>query len=351
MSALGIKNAVNTVHEFATGSLSAEECFCMVLSLLGEEQTKLQFHNLVLRAGLSHNGLLWKQVDNIYTNYFATLTYETYTGLEVNPEEVESFGEKLDLELASALSVADFSSATAKVSSATDTAHFGSINVPTYASKIKTTQICETRSLKVSGKYAESSEELKVNGAINDRRHVQHQSDAPTLHDHSCGPREPAMSARTKPEGHASKRKKKKKKAQSQHHSHGPIHHIGNKPVIYWLRRDLRLYDNPALTAAFQSNASVILTFLWSEEEEAPLAAGGATKYWLHFALSELNRAVQQEYGNRIVFDKVQDSHREMLSLVSEVGAGCVVMNNLYEPCLAARDDKISASLQSRGGF
>ena len=130
----------------------------MVLSLLGEEQTKLLFHNLVLKAGLSHNGLLWKQVDNIYTNYFATLTYETYTGLEVYPEEVESFGEKLDLELASALSVADFSSATATVSSATDTPHFGSINVPTYAGKIKTTQNCETRSLKVSGKYAENSE-------------------------------------------------------------------------------------------------------------------------------------------------------------------------------------------------
>lgn len=233
---------MNTVHELITGSLSAEECFCMVLSLLGEEQTKLQFHNLVLRAGLSQNGLLWKQVDNIYTNYFATLTYETYTGLEVYPEEAESFGEKLDLELASALSVADLSSATAKMSSATDNPHFGSVNVPTYASKIKTPQNCEKRSLKVSGRYAESSEPLKVNGAINDRRH-QHQSDAPTLHDDSCGPREQAMSARTKPEEHASKKKKKKKKAQSQHHSHGPIHYIGNKPVIYWLRRDLRLYS------------------------------------------------------------------------------------------------------------
>lgn len=38
---------------------------------------------------------------------------------------------------------------------------------------------------------------------------------------------------------------------------------------------------------------------------------------------------MQQEYSNRMVFGKVQDSHREMLSLVSEVGAECVVMNNI----------------------
>ncbi|KAK7114906.1 hypothetical protein V1264_000887 [Littorina saxatilis] len=127
------------------------------------------------------------------------------------------------------------------------------------------------------------------------------------------------------------------------------MRHISNKPVIYWLRRDLRLHDNPALVAAHETNSPVILAFLWNETEEGPLAAGGATKYWLHFALRELDNAVQREYSNRIVFRKAADSQKEILSLVSETGAGSVVMNNLYEPCLKARDDKISASLQLKG--
>ena len=108
------------------------------------------------------------------------------------------------------------------------------------------------------------------------------------------------------------------------------MRHISNKPVIYWLRRDLRLHDNPALVAAFEQNAPVVMAFLWNEEEEGPLAAGGATKYWLHFALKELNSAMQNEYGNRILFRKVDSSQKEIVSLVEEVGAGSVVMSNLF---------------------
>lgn len=344
MSVSGITDAVNIVHEFSKGSLSAEECFCMVLSVLGEEQTKLQFHNIVFKAGLPQNGLLWKQVHDVHTDYFASLTCEDFQTWEINPEEAESFGEKLDLELALALSVTEFSSARAKESSATDTV--SSVCVPSYASKIKTPQNCVPSSLALTGRALERSEPLKLNGAVSNRNCL-HQSDELISQEDGSETRHPAKSNQTNPEESTSKRKKKKKKAQSQYH--GPGRHICNKPVVYWLRRDLRLYDNPALVAASESNAPVILTFLWNEGEEGPLAAGGATKYWLHFALSELNSAVQREYNHRIVFRKVADSHRELLSLVAEVGAGSVVMNNLYEPCLTARDDKICAALQSQG--
>lgn len=53
-------------------------------------------------------------------------------------------------------------------------------------------------------------------------------------------------------------------------------------PVLLWFRRDLRLCDNPALSAALQVGAPVIPFFIWSpEEEEGPgvtVAMGGACK-------------------------------------------------------------------------
>lgn len=53
-------------------------------------------------------------------------------------------------------------------------------------------------------------------------------------------------------------------------------------PVLLWFRRDLRLCDNPALTAALEVGAPVIPVFIWSpEEEEGPgttVAMGGACK-------------------------------------------------------------------------
>merc|ERR550532_1834837 len=66
------------------------------------------------------------------------------------------------------------------------------------------------------------------------------------------------------------KRGKKKKKKKEE-----------DSAVLLWFRRDLRLYDNPALVTACSLGKPVIPLFLWNEEEEGRLAAGGATKVWL----------------------------------------------------------------------
>lgn len=54
-------------------------------------------------------------------------------------------------------------------------------------------------------------------------------------------------------------------------------------PVLLWFRRDLRLWDNPALIGALELGAPVIPVFIWSpEEEEGPgitVAMGGACKF------------------------------------------------------------------------
>ncbi|XP_076449244.1 deoxyribodipyrimidine photo-lyase-like [Babylonia areolata] len=335
MSRKGSGDTVRIVQQFMKGTLSSEECFCMILSLLGEEKTKHEFHNILrtVSSDQCQNVLLVKELSNIYTNYFASLCVVNEQQ-EKLADHAQCFGEQLDLELALALSTNDTKTSSASHGAST-TSHDsnkpqivdGGI-LPSYASKLKSTE--DLKIFKLSNQFSE--------------RPGSPVSDVPAKQkdQHIFGTESKIVSG-----GEVSKHKKKQRRTNQK--QQGPMRHIHNKPVIYWLRRDLRLHDNPALVAAFEKNAPVVLAFLWNEEEEGALAAGGATKYWLHFALKQLDSSIQREYSNRILFRKVENSHREIKLLVKETGARTVVFNNLYEPWLKQRDDQISASLKSQG--
>ena len=57
-------------------------------------------------------------------------------------------------------------------------------------------------------------------------------------------------------------------------------------PSIVLFRRDLRVADNPALTAAMQAGPAVALYVLDDDADGRPL--GGAARWWLHHALERL---------------------------------------------------------------
>ena len=120
-------------------------------------------------------------------------------------------------------------------------------------------------------------------------------------------------------------------------------------PVILWLRRDLRLYDNPALVFACSLSRPVVPVFLWNEEEEGREAAGGATKAWLEQALKVFSQALNDRYGSRLLLRRTGSVHDEMVKLVQETGAKDVVWTALYEPALKERDDRIENSLKKMG--
>jgi len=125
------------------------------------------------------------------------------------------------------------------------------------------------------------------------------------------------------------------------------------KPTLYWIRKDLRLYDNIALTTAVAFDAPVIPTFIWSEEEENSnmkiSAAGGATKVWLHEALKTLTKDYGDKLGSRIIFRKSSSTLQELKNLISETGAANVVFTDAYEPWLDARDNLIESELVKLG--
>ncbi|WP_029006797.1 cryptochrome/photolyase family protein [Azospirillum halopraeferens] len=114
-------------------------------------------------------------------------------------------------------------------------------------------------------------------------------------------------------------------------------------PVIVWFRRDLRLADNPALSAAADSGAPVIPLFIAEEDG----TDGAASRWWLHGSLEALAAGLQR-LGTPLVLRR-GDPAAVIRHLVEETGAGTVLWNRRYDPAGVARDRAIKADLRQRG--
>jgi len=117
--------------------------------------------------------------------------------------------------------------------------------------------------------------------------------------------------------------------------------------TIVWLRRDLRLADNPALQAALEEGGALVPLYIHAPDEEAPWAPGAASKAWLHRSLRALSESLQAR-GSRLLL-RSGGSVAILRELLRETGAGAVYCNRLYEPAAIARDERVFASLREAG--
>ena len=120
-----------------------------------------------------------------------------------------------------------------------------------------------------------------------------------------------------------------------------------NTPSILWLRLDLRLADHPALEAASRGDRPVVPVFIWSPEEEAPWAPGGASKWWLHQSLAALDASLR-EVGSRLVIRRgpTLDTLR---ALAKETGADSIYWSHHSAPAVIARDANLKRVLCGDG--
>jgi deoxyribodipyrimidine photo-lyase len=118
-------------------------------------------------------------------------------------------------------------------------------------------------------------------------------------------------------------------------------------PSIVWFRQDLRLADNPALTAALARGAPVVPVFVLDEDTEGMRAMGGASRWWLHHSLSALADDLAAR-GCTLVLRRGAAA-RVIATLADETGAGAAFWNRCYEPGAVARDTAIKSALQERG--
>jgi deoxyribodipyrimidine photo-lyase len=118
-------------------------------------------------------------------------------------------------------------------------------------------------------------------------------------------------------------------------------------PVLVWLRLDLRLKNNPALTAAAARRRPVVPVFIWAPEEEDGWQPGAASRWWLHQSLESL-QADLKKLGSRLILRR-GPSLGTLRSLVRETGADAVFWNRRYEPALRRRDAQVQQSLRADG--
>ncbi|WP_019626798.1 deoxyribodipyrimidine photo-lyase [Thioalkalivibrio sp. ALJT] len=118
-------------------------------------------------------------------------------------------------------------------------------------------------------------------------------------------------------------------------------------PTLVWLRRDLRLADQPALHAAAARGETVIPVFIHAPEEEAPWQPGAASNWWLHHSLQALAAELEQA-GSPLIL-RAGPSLDTLRTLVAETGADAVYWNRLYDPACVLRDQGIKAALRTDG--
>lgn len=113
------------------------------------------------------------------------------------------------------------------------------------------------------------------------------------------------------------------------------------KKIIYWLRQDLRVSDNPALIKAANSGL-VMLIYILDNENADNHAIGEASRWWLYHSLQKLNQTFQGNLnfyrGNAEVI--IQD-------IVKRHDINAVYWNRCYEPWRIKRDARIKDILKS----
>ena len=117
--------------------------------------------------------------------------------------------------------------------------------------------------------------------------------------------------------------------------------------ILYWIRNDLRLDDNAALSYAVQEGAHLLIVWVWDPEAEKPWAPGAASQTWLDASLRELRNDLHAKQQQLIV--RQGDSATVLLKLAHDINADHVVWNDCWEPSGRRRDRAVHAALKAAG--
>jgi deoxyribodipyrimidine photo-lyase len=112
------------------------------------------------------------------------------------------------------------------------------------------------------------------------------------------------------------------------------------EPVLLWLRRDLRLGDNPALSAAVETGRPVIPVFIRPDPDKL----GGASAWWRGRSLAALHDALKA-HGSGLVL-RTGPAPDVLRTLARETGAAAIAFNRSLEPRQIAEDADVITLFQ-----
>ncbi len=119
-----------------------------------------------------------------------------------------------------------------------------------------------------------------------------------------------------------------------------------SKPVIVWLRDDLRVSDNPALHAACVTGQPVICVYIYEQTLEFK-NLGGAAKWWLHKALESLSYSLEKRGAKLVIM--AGDSAHILPALVTQTSATAVLWNRRYNLAEREADSALKMQLKEAG--
>ena len=111
-------------------------------------------------------------------------------------------------------------------------------------------------------------------------------------------------------------------------------------PTIMWFRRDLRLQDHAALTAAVAKGGPVIAVFICDELVES---LGAAPKWRLGAGVAALQLALEAK-STRLILRR-GPALSVLTALVAETGADAVYWQRAYDPKSQLRDTEIKEAM------
>lgn len=117
---------------------------------------------------------------------------------------------------------------------------------------------------------------------------------------------------------------------------------------LVWFRRDLRSFDNAALSAALDDGAAEVwCAFVFDTGILAGLPRDDRRVHFIHASLLELDADLRRLGGGLIVLHG--DPRAEIPRLAAQLGAHAVYANRDYEPDAIARDAEVAALLEADG--
>ena len=118
-------------------------------------------------------------------------------------------------------------------------------------------------------------------------------------------------------------------------------------PTIVWFRNDLRLADNPALSAAVKRGAPLVLLYINEMGAENFRARGGASKVWLHHSLVCLAEDITALGGELAL--RSGDSAEILPALIAQTGADHICWTRRYGLAERTADAALKKTLTQAG--
>ena len=115
---------------------------------------------------------------------------------------------------------------------------------------------------------------------------------------------------------------------------------MSDTPVIVWFRQDLRLADNPALSAAARQGRPILPVYILDDINAGDRRMGAASRWWLHQSLSSLNTSLD---GRLVLLEG--DAQKLLPELAATANADTVYWNRCYEPWAITRDTALKEQL------